>query len=53
MSTKIKQLIALAMITATVILVTVIINQDKINCSAPATWATESGVRHCAVNGGE
>lgn len=22
------------------------------DCNAPATWGTESGVRHCAINGG-
>lgn len=26
---------------------------DTPNCNDPATWATASGVQHCAINGGE
>lgn len=27
--------------------------RDKIDCQAPETWATASGVHHCAINGGK
>lgn len=47
------QLAALILITALAILATVILNHGKIDCNDPKVWGTESGVRYCAIGGGE
>lgn len=45
--------VAFALITVVVVMVVVIMNQNEIDCNDPMVWSTESGVRHCAINGGK
>lgn len=40
-------------ITAITMITIMIMTHTKINCNDPQTWSTESGVRHCAINGGK
>lgn len=37
----------------TLVALVAIATQHKIDCTDPSVWATESGVRACAVNGGK
>lgn len=43
-------MVAMSIMTLAVVL---ILGHNKIDCEAPSTWATASGVQHCAVNGGK
>ena len=52
MTPKIQHL-ALAIMTMVVVAIVVIMGQTGPDCTTPSTWATESGVRHCAINGGK
>lgn len=54
MITKTHLTFAFAMITLiTLVIVIMGSSTSKINCNDPHTWSTASGVRQCAVNGGE
>lgn len=41
---------ALTMITLTMI---ILMGRPSVDCDQPETWATESGVQACAINGGK
>lgn len=54
MSTNRGFALAFAVVTLVVLAVVIMVNRSsKIDCNDPVTWSTESGVRACAINGGE
>lgn len=44
------QAAALMIITLVAVM---IVESNKINCNDPQVWGTQSGVQHCAINGGK
>lgn len=47
------QLAGLLAMTIMTLLVVIMVESSKINCSDPQVWGTSEGVRHCAINGGK
>lgn len=47
------QLAGLLAMSVLTLLVVALVNRPVIDCSEPAVWGTEQGVRACAVNGGK
>jgi len=50
--TKIEHL-ALAIMTLITLAGMFLFEMAEPDCHEPTTWSTETGVRHCAINGGK
>lgn len=48
-----RHMITMTLITMITVGFVAIFGRDSIDCEAPSTWATASGVQHCAINGGK
>jgi len=53
MSTTKIQHLALAIMTLLILAGVAMVETAGIDCHEPTTWSTETGVRHCAINGGK
>lgn len=52
-SIRALHVITFTMITLATIITTLIMGQSVTDCDDPQVWGTQTGVRHCAVNGGK